>query len=93
MAHAQPAMMAGSMSGRVISSTALASDVSNYSGFQISIWQSNNRIRSPWLYLALAPPSPAGRGRTPSGPGSGLKHTSPCERRERGNSTLAGFVW
>jgi hypothetical protein len=31
-----------------------------YSGFQISVWQSRNRQRSPWLCLALTPPSPGG---------------------------------
>jgi hypothetical protein len=32
-----------------------------YCGFQISVWQSNNRVRSPQLYVALTPPTPGGR--------------------------------
>jgi hypothetical protein len=31
-----------------------------YSSFQISAWQSRDRKRSPWLCLALTPPSPGG---------------------------------
>jgi hypothetical protein len=31
-----------------------------YSGLQISVWQSRNDKRSPWLCLALTPPSPGG---------------------------------
>ena len=33
-----------------------------YGGCQISVWQSRNCKRSPWLCLALTPPSPGGRG-------------------------------
>jgi hypothetical protein len=33
-----------------------------HSGFQINVWESFNRNRSSWLYLALTQPSPGGRG-------------------------------
>ncbi len=46
--------MVGTQSNRVQAVT--------YDGFQISLWQSVNRNRCPWLYLALTPPSPGGRG-------------------------------
>jgi hypothetical protein len=33
-----------------------------YSSFQIGVWEAKSRKYSPWLSLALTPPSPRGRG-------------------------------
>jgi hypothetical protein len=40
----------------------LATAHPTYSSFQMSVWQSRNPKRSPWLCLALTLPSPSGRG-------------------------------